>query len=238
MIIYGVNPIREAIRANPRKLKVIIVASTQRDRVKKLVEEAEDAGVKIRFAPAAQVDRMAPGRTHNGVVAEVAEAVYVDFDDVVGSDQTRFVLILDGIQDPQNLGAILRVADGFGVNLVVLPEHESAGLTPAAVKASAGASEWMPVAQVTNLSRAIEKLKAHEFWVYGADGEGEPLQTFDLKGKVALVMGNEGKGIRRNVLEHCDRTVAIPTVGRVESLNVSTAAAVLAYEVWRQNNSQ
>lgn len=235
MIIYGVNPVREAIRANPKKLRLVTVANSQRNRLQALVDEAHRAGVRVRFAPPAQVDRMAPGRTHNGVVAEVAEASYVDFDDAVASAETRFVLILDGIQDPQNLGAILRVADGFGVNLVVLPEHDSAGLTPAAVKASAGATEWVPVAQVTNLARAIEKLKEREFWVYGADGSGEPLHTFDLKGKVAIVMGNEGKGIRRNVLEHCDRSIAIPTVGKVESLNVSTAAAVLAYEVWRQN---
>jgi 23S rRNA (guanosine2251-2'-O)-methyltransferase len=127
------------------------------------------------------------------------------------------------------------VADGFGVDGVVIPEHDSAGVTATVVKASAGASEWIPVMQVTNLARAIEAMKKREFWVYGADGSGEPLEKMDFRGKVALVLGNEGRGIRRNVLEHCDRVVAIPTVGRLESLNVATAAAVLAYEVYRQN---
>jgi 23S rRNA (guanosine2251-2'-O)-methyltransferase len=127
------------------------------------------------------------------------------------------------------------VADGFGADLVVIPLHESVGLTAAAVKASAGASEWVPVAQVTNLSRAIEALQQGGFWVYGADAEGDSLPTFDLKGKVAIVLGSEGSGIRRNVLDHCDRKLAIPTKGHLESLNVATAAAVIAYEVARQN---
>ena len=147
---------------------------------------------------------------------------------------TTFVLILDSLTDPQNFGAILRVADGFGVDLVVLPEHDSVGLTPVAVKASAGASEWVPVAQVTNLSRAIETLKKGGYWIYAAAENGERPDAIDFTGKVALVVGNEGKGIRRNVLEHCDRVVTIPMGGHVESFNVATATAILCYEVRRQ----
>lgn len=235
MLIYGANPVREALRAHPDRIRVIVVASSHRSRLQELVTEAREAGVGVKFMQPQQIDRMAHGKTHNGVLAELSEVTYADFDEFAERDSTRFVMLLDSIQDPQNLGAILRVCDGFGVDLVVLPEHDSAGLTPAAVKASAGASEWIPVAQVTNLSRAIERLKQLEFWVYGADGSGEPLGAFDLTGKVAIVLGNEGKGIRRNVLEHCDRVLAIPTVGKLESLNVATAAAVIAYEVQRQN---
>jgi len=168
------------------------------------------------------------------VVAEVSETAYADFDDVVANEATTFVLILDSITDPQNFGAILRVADGFGVDLVVIPQHDSVGLTPVAVKASAGASEWVPVAEVTNLSRAIETLKAAGYWIYAASEKGDRPDAIDFRGKVALVVGNEGKGIRRNVLEHCDRVVTIPMTGHVESFNVATAAAVLCYEVKRQ----
>jgi 23S rRNA (guanosine2251-2'-O)-methyltransferase len=171
---------------------------------------------------------------HNGVIAEVSETAYADFDDIVANEATTFVLILDSITDPQNFGAILRVADGFGVDLVVIPQHDSVGLTPVAVKASAGASEWVPVAEVTNLSRAIETLKAAGYWIYAAAEKGDRPEAIDFRGKVALVVGNEGKGIRRNVLEHCDRIVTIPMSGHVESFNVATAAAVLCYEVQRQ----
>lgn len=234
MIIYGVNPILEAIRSNPDRVRYIGIAREESGRHQRLIAEAKNAGVAVRSVPLEQVDRLAGRGVHNGVVAEVSATAYADFDDVVGAEATRFLLILDGITDPQNLGAILRVADGFGVDLVVIPEHESVGLTPAAVKASAGASEWVRVAQVTNLSRAIEALQKLGFWVYGAAAGGDPPDVIDFRGKVALVMGNEGKGIRRNVLEHCDRIVTIPMAGKIDSFNVASAAAVLCYEVARQ----
>ena len=156
MIIFGTNPVLEAIRSHPDRVHYIAVArgaNTQR-----VFDAAKKAGVPVRVLPPDQIDRLARG-VHNGVVADMSEASYGDFEDIVALDATNFVVILDGITDPQNFGAILRVAEGFGVNVVVIPEHESVGLTPAAVKASAGASEWVPVAQVTNLARAIEKLK-------------------------------------------------------------------------------
>jgi 23S rRNA (guanosine2251-2'-O)-methyltransferase len=181
-----------------------------------------------------ELDRLTNRGVHNGVVAEVDAGTYADFHDVIDREATKFVLILDGITDPQNLGAILRVADGFGVDLVILPEHESAGLTPAAVKASAGASEWVAVTQVTNLARTIEALKEKGFWVYAAVAGGDRADRIDFTGKVAIVMGNEGKGVRRNVLEHCDRSVSIPMYGHVDSFNVASATAVLCYEVVRQ----
>ncbi|HEY5611837.1 MAG TPA: 23S rRNA (guanosine(2251)-2'-O)-methyltransferase RlmB [Thermoanaerobaculia bacterium] len=237
MILYGVNPIREAIRAHPARIRYIAVASEHKARLQKLIAEAKEAGVSVRQLSPSQIDRLAGKGIHNGVAAELSPVAYADFDEVVAAGAADFILILDGIQDPQNLGAILRVADSFQVDLVVIPEHESAGLTATVVKASAGASEWVPVAQVTNLSRAIEVLKKAEYWVYGAEMEGDPITKIDFRGKVAVVLGGEGKGMRHNVLEHCDRKIAIPTRGHVESLNVSTAAAIICYEVDRQHRA-
>ena len=234
MIIYGVNPVLEAIRSHPEKVRYVGVAREQSARHQRLIAEVKTKGISVRNLAAEQIDRLAGRGVHNGVIAEVSEQAYADFDDVIAMDAATFVLILDGITDPQNLGAILRVADGFGVHLVVIPEHDSVGLTPVAVKASAGASEWVPVAQVTNLARAIEALQKRGFWVYGAAAEGDAPSKIDFSGRVALVLGNEGKGIRRNVLEHCDRVVTIPMRGHVDSFNVATAAAILCYEVVRQ----
>ncbi len=234
MIIYGVNPVLEAIRSHAERIRYIGVAREETVRHQRLIGEAKRAGVAVRNLAIDQIDRLAGRGVHNGVVAEVSETAYADFDDIVANEATTFVLILDSITDPQNFGAILRVADGFGVDLVVIPQHDSVGLTPVAVKASAGASEWVPVAQVTNLSRAIETLKAAGYWIYAAAEKGDRPGSIDFRGKVALVVGNEGKGIRRNVLEHCDRIVTIPMTGHVESFNVATAAAVLCYEVQRQ----
>jgi 23S rRNA (guanosine2251-2'-O)-methyltransferase len=234
MIIYGVNPILEAIRSHPERIRYVGVAREETARHQRLMGEAKRAGVAVRNLAGDQIDRLAGRGVHNGVVAEVSETAYADFDEVIEKDETSFVLIVDSITDPQNFGAILRVADGFGVDLVVIPEHDSVGLTPVAVKASAGASEWVQVAQVTNLSRAIETLKKGGYWIYAAAENGDRPDAIDFTGKVAIVVGNEGKGIRRNVLEHCDRVVTIPMSGHVESFNVATAAAILCYEVRRQ----
>ena len=233
MIIYGLNPVIEAIRSNPDRVNYIGVARDHGNKLQRAIQEAKRVKVQIRQMSADQISRLAGDVVHNGIIADVAAAGYADFDEVLARESTDFVLILDSITDPQNLGAILRVADGFGVHLVVLPEHESVGLTPAAVKASAGASQWVPVAQVTNLARAIEALQKAGYWVYGAAANGDAPASIDFSGKVAIVMGNEGKGIRRNVLEHCDRVVTIPMQGHVDSFNVATAAAILCYEVRR-----
>src|SRR5438105_6566635 len=232
MIIYGLNPVLEAIRSHAQRVHYVGVAREHGGKVQRVLAEAKKAGVPVRMLPTEQIERLTNRGVHNGVIAHLSETGYADFDDAI--EKATFVLILDSITDPQNLGAILRVADGFGVDLVVIPQHDSVGLTPAAVKASAGASEWVPVAQVTNLSRAIETLKKGGYWIYAAAENGERPDAIDFTGKVALVVGNEGKGIRRNVLEHCDRVVTIPMTGHVESFNVATATAILCYEVRRQ----
>ena len=234
MIIFGTNPVLEALRSHPQRIHYIGVARGAN--TPQVFDAANKAGVPVRILPPEQVDRLAQG-VHNGVVADVSEAKYADFEEILEREKTKFVLILDGITDPQNFGAIRRVADGFGVDVVVIPQHESVGLTPAAVKASAGASEWVPVAQVTNLARTIESLKKRDYWVYAAAAKGKTPDAIDFGGRVALVLGSEGKGIRRNVLEHCDAVVSIPMSGHVDSFNVATAAAVLCYEVRRQQAS-
>ncbi|HYK05591.1 MAG TPA: 23S rRNA (guanosine(2251)-2'-O)-methyltransferase RlmB [Thermoanaerobaculia bacterium] len=234
MLIYGTNPVLEAVRAHPSRIRYVAIAREHSGRMQKIVTEARDAGIEVRMLPNQQLDKLTSRGVHNGVIAEISEGRFADFHDTIEKEETSFVLILDGITDPQNFGAILRVADGFAIDLVVLPEHESVGLTPAAVKASAGASEWVAVSYVTNLARAIEALKEKGYWVYAAAAEGDRLDKIDFRGKVALVLGNEGKGVRRNVLEHCDRTVSIPMFGHVDSFNVAAATAVLCYEVIRQ----
>jgi len=234
MIVYGANPVIEAIRSHPARVRYVAVVKDQGGRMQKLLAEAKEAGVTVRMVTTNEIVRLAGRGVHNGVVAEISEGSYADFHDTVMKEETKFVLILDGITDPQNFGAILRVADGFSVDLVVIPEHESVSLTPAAVKASAGASQWVLVSEVTNLARAIELLKEQGYWVYAAAAGGDRLDTIDFTGKVAVVVGNEGKGVRKNVLEHCDRTVSIPMFGHVDSFNVASAAAVVCYEVVRQ----
>ena len=234
MIIYGLNPVLEALRSHPERVHYVAVSREHGSRLQRVIGDAKKAGVPVRPMSHEQLDRLAGRGVHNGIAADVSESAYADYDDVIDRDTTEFVLILDGITDPQNFGAILRVADGFGAHLVVIPQHESVGLTPAAVKASAGASEWVPVAQVTNLARTIDDLRRRGYWIYGAAAGGDPPDAIDFRGKVALVLGSEGKGIRRNVLEHCDRVVTIAMHGHVESFNVATAAAVLCYEVQRQ----
>lgn len=237
MIVGGFNPVLESIRAHPERIRWVGITGEGQGRMQKIVAETRKAGIPLRQLREDQITQFAPGLVHNGVVAEISKEGYANFDDCL-NDALQFVLILDGIQDPQNFGAILRVADGFGAGLVVIPEHGSAGMSAGTIKASAGASEWVKIARVTNLSRAIDQLKEIGFWVYGAAADGEPIGTVDLTGRVALVVGSEEKGIRQNVLGHCDRMVSIPMQGRVSSLNVATATAVIAFEIDRQRRQK
>ena len=235
MIVYGWNPVRELIRAAPERVRYISVVRGEKGRTGQLVSGAKSAGISVRLVSKLQLDRMAPsGAVHNGIAAEVSERSYARLEDLLADGKAEVVFLLDGIRDPQNLGAILRVADAFGVDFVAIPKHESAGLGPTAVKASAGAAEWIKLAQVTNLSRAIEALKESGFWVYAADSGGTPIGEIDLAGKVAIVLGSEGNGIRPIVRRHCDGTISIPMVGHVDSLNVATSASVIAWEILRR----
>lgn len=229
-VIYGVRPVIEALASGRRQVHEILDATGS----KEVSSPATARGVGVRRVPRGKVEELAPGAAHQGVVARVGPYPYSGLAEILARPET-LVLVLDGVTDPRNLGAILRVADGAGASGVVIPKDRSVGVTAVAVKASAGASEYVRVARETNLRRTVDAMKDAGLWVYAAGGEGGiPYTKLDLVGPVALVLGSEGRGIRRLVREGCDGSVTVPMRGAVDSLNVSVAAAVLAFEVRRQ----
>lgn len=226
------------MRSGARPLRRLLVVHTGRQ-FEEVVRLARAAGVPVRIEPRQALDRLVPSGRHQGIVALAGAKAYADPDDLLRAardrNQPALVLLLDGVEDPHNLGAVLRSAEAAGAHGVVIPERRSVGLTGTVAKASAGALEHLPVACVPNLSRAIERLKKQNLWVYALDPSAEkPYTALDLKGPVALVLGGEGKGIRPGVLEKCDDRARIPMLGRVASLNVSAAAAIVLFEVVRQ----
>ena len=228
-IIYGSRPVVEALESGRRKIFEIFDAVGDRE----VREAAEPRGVKTKRVSRQRVDELSRGGVHQGVVARVEPYPYSGLGEILAPPEP-LVLVLDGVTDPRNLGAVLRAAEGAGASGVVVPRDRAAGVTAAAVKASAGASEHMRVARETNLKRAIEEMKEAGLWVYAAEAGGTPYTRLDLTGPLGLVFGSEGRGVRRLVRDACDGTVAIPQLGNVGSLNVSVAAAVLLYEVRRQ----
>jgi 23S rRNA (guanosine2251-2'-O)-methyltransferase len=245
--VYGLNPVLEALKAHPQDVVRVLVErgrgghrSQAGDRV---AEAAAAAGVRIEEAPHGELARRSRGGLHQGVGAEVAGFRYVELPDLLGAARSRgeppFLLLLDGVTDPQNLGALIRSAHALGAHGVVLPKDRAAGITPAVSKAAAGALEHCPVARVTNLSRALDDLKGMEVWsvALAADGDRE-LSEVDLTAGTALVLGSEGKGIRPLVRRTCDHVARIPMAGRVGSLNVAAAGAVALYEAARQRRAR
>jgi 23S rRNA (guanosine2251-2'-O)-methyltransferase len=229
-IIYGLRPVVEALRSKRREVHEILDSVGD----KEISSEAAARGVPVKHVPRDRVEELARGGVNQGVVARVGPYPYSGLEEILAVPDP-LVVVLDGVTDPRNLGAVLRVADGAGVSGVVVPKDRAAGVTPAAVKASAGASEHVPVARETNLRRALEKMKEAGFWVYAAEGGTASAYTdLDLSGPIALVLGSEGRGVRRLVREGCDGAVSIPMRGVVSSLNVSVAAAVLLFEARRQ----
>lgn len=238
-VVAGRNPVVEALKAG-RVQRLLISENAQMDRVlKALLERAQEAGVRPETVPAGQLERLAGGVHHQGVVALCETRTYWTLDEVLARaherNQDPFLILLDGVEDPQNLGAVLRVADGAGAHGVVIPGRGAAGLTPTVFKASAGAAEHVPVAQVANLTDAVLHLKRENVWVGIAEGgHGKAYYDERLTGPLALVLGSEGAGVSRPVAKHADFAVHIPLKGGVNSLNVSTACAVLAFERVRQ----
>ncbi len=226
-IIYGLRPVVEALKSRRRRVLEVLDATGDRS-----VREAA-GGVPIKKVPRSRVDELARGGVHQGVVARAEPYPYSGLEEIVAAPEP-LVLVLDGVTDPRNLGAVLRAADGAGASGVVIPKDRAVGVTAAAVKASAGASEHVRVARVTNLRRAVDRIKEAGVWVYAAEVGGTPHTGLDLSGPVALVLGSEGRGVRRLVREGCDGAVSVPMLGAVESLNVAVAAAVLLYEARRQ----
>jgi 23S rRNA (guanosine2251-2'-O)-methyltransferase len=227
--IYGVRPVIEALRSKRREVFEVLDAAGN----KEVAEAAAASGVSVKKAPRVRIEDLARGGAHQGVVARAGPYPYSDLDEILAAPDP-LILVLDGVTDPRNLGAVLRAADGAGASGVVIPKDRAVGVTAAAVKASAGASEHVPVARETNLRRAIDRMKEASVWVYAAEVGGTTYTGLDLAGPVALVLGSEGRGVRRLVREGCDGAVSIPMLGAVGSLNVSVAAAVLLYEARRQ----
>jgi 23S rRNA (guanosine2251-2'-O)-methyltransferase len=242
-ILYGVHAVEEALRAGRRRFDHVIVArERQDDRLARLVADCRQAGVRVRQEPREQLTHVAGTAAHQGVVAMVRPQEFLTiedlFDPLPSSNGSRLLLALDGVEDPQNLGALLRVADGAGVDGVIFTERRSAPLSPAAVKASAGAAEHLRIARVVNLVRALEDLKSHNLWIIGLDERGTTeYDQFDMTGNCVLVMGREGAGLHDLVRRTCDHLLRIPMAGGVSSLNVSAAGAVVLYEAFRQRRA-
>ncbi|MGH3088377.1 MAG: 23S rRNA (guanosine(2251)-2'-O)-methyltransferase RlmB [Rubrobacteraceae bacterium] len=228
-VIFGVRPVIEALRSKRREVFEVLDSTGDNE----VVRLAREKGVSLKKVPRKTVDELVSG-VHQGVAARVGGYPYSSLDEILNSPKP-LVVVLDGVTDPHNLGAVLRVADGAGATGVVVPKDRAAQVNATAVKASAGASEHVRVARVTNLRRAVDRMKEAEVWVYAAEGGGGKSHTdLDLTGPVAVVLGSEGKGVRRLVREGCDGAVSIPMLGAVSSLNVSVAAAVLLYEARRR----
>jgi len=248
-VLYGLHPVEEALRAGKRRFDHVLVARERRDeRVERLVAACRAAGVPVRTEAREQLTTVAQTPAHQGVVALVRPQEFLDIEDLYAPDASktsgtgaggaRLVLALDGVEDPQNLGALLRVADGAGVDGVVLTERRSAPLSAVAVKASAGAGEHLRIARVVNLVRALEELKRQNLWIVGLDERGAcDYDQFDLTGDVVLVLGREGAGLHDLVRRTCDHLLRIPMAGGVSSLNVAAAGAVVLYEAARQRRS-
>lgn len=242
-LLYGVNPLLEALRQGVRVPSEIVVADGARDeRLRELIDLAQSQNISVKRVPRSTLDQAVGNSHHQGVMARVAAARYADADDLlaaisarVGGVKEPLVAVLDGVEDPRNLGAILRTAECAGVDGVFVPERRAAGLTDSVAKAAAGAVEHVPVARATNLNRLIEKFKERNVWVIGADADAEMNYTeWDWTRPSALVLGGEGAGLHRLVRENCDVLVRIPVLGKIQSLNVSVAAGIIFYEALRQ----
>jgi 23S rRNA (guanosine2251-2'-O)-methyltransferase len=238
--IWGRNPVLETLHS-PRQIKRILLAEGQREApaLASIVQEAKQRHIPLETVPRARLDQLSRGAVHQGVLAVVGERKYASIDEILAVAESRreppFLLILDAIQDVNNLGSLLRTAEAAGVHGVIIPEHRAAEVNATVIKTSAGATEHLLIAQETNLTRAIEDLKKRNIWVVGLAGEAQTLYTqADLTGPLALVVGNEGKGISRLVREHCDLLIRLPMYGHINSLNAAVAGSIALYEALRQ----
>jgi 23S rRNA (guanosine2251-2'-O)-methyltransferase len=237
-LIYGIHAVEEALKSRGRAFEYVAIARDRKDaKLQKIIDACREAGISVRFENREQLNRMAKTATHQGVVAVAAQKKYIDLDGVLSQRRAShaFILVLDGVEDPHNLGALLRTADAAGADGVVIPERRAVGVNATVVKSSAGAAEHVPVAKVTNIARTVEELKDKNMWVVGLDERGEKFyDEIDYKMDCAIVLGAEGHGLHDLVRKKCDFLVKIPMQGAVPSLNVSVAGAVVMYEVQRQ----
>lgn len=243
-IIAGKHSVTEALRSGRTINKIWIAENAQKHLTQPIIFEAKKLGVVIQQVDKRKLDQMAPGMQHQGVVAQAAPYAYAEVEDILQAAEAKgespFILLLDEIEDPHNLGSILRTADCTGVHGVIVPKRRSAQVTATVSKTSAGAAEYVPVARVTNLGQTIEELKVRGIWVVGTDvsASSEMYDTNVFDGPVAVVIGNEGKGMGRLIREKCDVLVKLPMKGQINSLNASVAAGVVMYEVLRRRRTQ
>jgi 23S rRNA (guanosine2251-2'-O)-methyltransferase len=237
-VIFGINAVVEALKARGRSFDYVAIMAGRRDaRAQVIFEAARDAGVVVRQVSRDQLARLANTQSHQGVVAVTSEKHYGDLEDVLAAKRGdhHFLVVLDGVEDPHNLGAIIRTADAAGADGLVIPERRAVGVTGTVAKASAGASEYLPIARVTNINRTLEELKELDIWTIGLDERGDKsYEEIDYNMNCALVLGAEGAGLHEQVRKKCDFLISIPMLGQVPSLNVSVAAAVVMYEALRQ----
>ena len=237
--IFGVHAVYEALASHALPIERIHIArEAHSTKLKEIVDLARERGVPVRREERSVLDRLAEGAPHQGIVAISAAMSYSDFEVLFKADKP-LVVVLDGVEDPHNFGAVMRTAEACGASGIVVPERHSAPLSPAVVKASAGAAAYVPVVRAKNVVNAIEEMKRRGLWIVGVDPAGTQDWThFDYKTPVALVLGGEHRGLRRLVREHCDTLVRIPMLGRIASLNISVAAGVALYEVVRQRQGE
>lgn len=241
--IEGRNPVLEALRAHHPMIKIYLQKGELSGALRDVVRLAGDRKIPVNYVEGHVLDRMATTRNHQGVIAIAAGWEYATLETIFKKAEERgeppFILILDGVEDPQNLGSIIRTAEAAGVHGIIIPERRAAGLSPAVSRASAGAVEYVPVCRVTNLTKTIEELKKRGLWFTAAEMNGElEYNQADLTGPIGLVLGGEGGGVSRLVAEHCDQKVRLPMWGKVNSLNVAVATGVLLYEIRRQRKSK
>ncbi|MBI1787935.1 MAG: 23S rRNA (guanosine(2251)-2'-O)-methyltransferase RlmB [Acidobacteria bacterium] len=231
MILAGLHPVLEALRAGRPLERVLVAKGAGGPRVQEVVDLARRQGTPVRFEARASLDRLALSAAHQGVVALGAARKYTELEDAAG-----LLVVLDGVEDPHNLGAIVRTAHAAGAGAVVIPERRAAGLTDVVAKAAAGALEHLPVVRVGNVNRALEQIKERGYWIYGVDERGElDYHQCGYNSPAALVFGGEGKGLHEQVRKHCDAVVRIPMAGRISSLNVSVAAGVVLFD-WKRRS--
>lgn len=239
-LIFGRNSVIEALEAS-RKLEKVLVLDGGTGSLRKIIGMAKDSRVRVEFVDRKTLDRLSGGANHQGVVAKGQVFEYSNVDSICEAAATNgedpFILILDGIEDPHNLGAILRTGECAGVHGIIIPERRAASVDSVAMKVAAGAAEYVKVARVKNLSRTLDELKNKGVWIVGLDMYGERYYEQNLKGPIALVVGNEGKGISRLIKEKCDYMISIPLKGKVSSLNASNAVAVAVYETLKQRET-
>ena len=240
LLVEGRNEVIEAFRSGRTIERVYILDGSHDGKLDTIRREAKKAGVRMDFVERRRLDEISASGNHQGVIAKMAAYRYAEVSEILDRAEKKgeepFIFILDGIEDPHNLGAMIRTADLCGAHGVIIPKDRAAGLTATVAKASAGALNYVPVAKVTNLVRTMEELKAKGLWFAGADMDGELMYECDLKGPIGLVVGAEGSGLSRLVKEKCDYIVRIPTAGHLDSLNASVACGVLAYEIVRQRS--